>query len=236
MIRVGIADELESFFHVLVYYALRYVKSANCSGFSVANFLDRYFDLYGYEDSLYTCGDTKRSTIELGMLRIGSKTHIHFDNPLDDLFAQLLSWFQARYIVLAKKRRSAPLARNAAASSSSGLKPPAGVSRALAGRPAIQLPPNAVRPPSEEQITLAQSVESHDSIVVALGTAIYAQWPKQKAEDQIPSGWKPMSGHFPERLSRNVENKRKRLNMAASEPLLPGHLVAARPPWTPQKY
>ncbi|KAI1788199.1 hypothetical protein LXA43DRAFT_838864, partial [Ganoderma leucocontextum] len=64
VIRVGIPDELESFFHVLLYYTLRYMKGANCDGKSIANFLDSYFDLYGYEDRTYTCGALKRSTIE----------------------------------------------------------------------------------------------------------------------------------------------------------------------------
>ncbi|KAI1788204.1 hypothetical protein LXA43DRAFT_895063 [Ganoderma leucocontextum] len=245
---VDIPDELESFFHVLLYYALRYVKSANCNGESIANFLDQYFDLYGYEDGIYICGALKRSTIELGKIRVGSSTHIRFDNPLDDLFAQLLSWFKARYIVLAHEKNKKAAAKRQAATSASNttgppaaartqLKPNTDVLSALARRRPIQQAPRKDNDPSEEEKILAGHIKSHDSMVVELGTAICGNWPDQKAEDQIPSGWKPPSGgRFQQPPSKNVENKRKRIEDAkkcASAP--PQYLVTPAPPRTPDR-
>ncbi|PIL32447.1 hypothetical protein GSI_05149 [Ganoderma sinense ZZ0214-1] len=239
-IRVGIADEVESFFHVLLYYALRYIKTANCGGLSVANFLDRYFDLYSFENNMYTCGDTKRMAIKQGEICVGSTNiPIRFENPLDNLFDQMLSWFKARYIVqayedqteAAKKQQSALSARTATGSSKKK-KPLAEMFSALAGRPTIQLLPKTAKPPSEEERTSAQNVKSHHGTLLALAAALCDDWPEQKAEDQIPSGWKPMAAHFPEEPSAAVENRRKCLKTPASAPVFP---VASRPPKTPKK-
>ena len=240
MIRVGIADEVESFFHVLLYYALRYVKTANCNGLSVANFLDRYFDLYGFEDNMYTCGDTKRMAITRGAICVDStRVPIRFNNPLDKLFGLLLSWFKARYIVLdydaqkeaAEKEQLASTADNTVCLPNKKSRSD-DVLGVLAGRAPIELSPETIVPPSEKQMALAEHVKSHNSLVYALGMALCAEWPAQTVEDQIPSGWKPMSGHFPQPLSQTVENNRKRAKVPASAPPFP---IAARPPKTPEK-
>ncbi|KAM5541091.1 hypothetical protein V8D89_005224 [Ganoderma adspersum] len=240
VIRVGIADEVESFFHVLLYYALHYVKTANCNGFSVANFLDRYFDLYGFEDDMYTCGDAKRLAIKGGEICVGSTDiPLRFNNPLDDVFDQMLSWFKARYIVLAyenkkeaaKKQQLALTAPNTAGLPNKKRKPRR-VANALAGRPSVEPLSKTIKPPSKEEEDLAAHVKSHNGLVSVLGAALCADWPKQTVEDQIPSGWKPMAGHFPQPLSQTVEDNRKRAKVPASAPPFP---IAARPPKTPEK-
>ncbi|KAI1782440.1 hypothetical protein LXA43DRAFT_977568 [Ganoderma leucocontextum] len=234
LIQVGIPDELESFFHVLLYYALRYIKSANCSGESIANFLDQYFDLYGYEDGTYICGALKRSMIKEGKICVGSDTYIRFDNPLDDLFVQLLSWFKARYIVLAHEKNKIAAAKRQPATSASNTTGPV-----LAQYGPIQPAAKRNKEPTDEETALAELVKSHGSMIVALGTTICGSWPDQKAEDQIPSGWKPTSGsRFQQPLSKNVENKRKRIEKSKaffSEPPPPRQLVIPRSPHTPQK-
>ena len=240
MIRVGIADEVESFFHVLLYYALRYVKTANCNGLSVANFLDRYFDLYGFEGDMYTCGEAKRVAIKGGEICVGSTDiPLRFNNPLDDVFDQMLSWFKARYIVLAYENKKEAAKKNQLAlttPTTAGLpnkkRKPRRVAKALAGRPSVEPLSKTIKPPSKEEEDLAAHVKSHNGLVSVLAEALCADWPKQTVEDQIPSGWKPMAGHFPQPLSQTVEDNRKRAKVPASAPPFP---VAARPPKTPEK-
>ena len=187
---------MESFFHVLLYYALRYVKTANCNGLSVANFLDRYFDLYGFEGDMYTCGKAKRLAIKGGEICVGSTDiPLRFNNPLDDLFDQMLSWFQARYTVLDyeaqkqadEKLQSALMASGTASLPKKKRKPSASVLKALAGRPPIKLLPHASKAPPEREMALAKHLNSHNSLVFALGAALCAEWPEQTVEDQIPS-------------------------------------------------
>ncbi|KAI0642696.1 hypothetical protein C8Q79DRAFT_1106035 [Trametes meyenii] len=78
---VDIPDELESFFHVLLYYSVRYLKS-NLSDKSVAHYIERFFEAYNLEDGRSTCGSLKQIT----MTQPG---RLH----------ELLKWFRAHYEV-----------------------------------------------------------------------------------------------------------------------------------------
>ncbi|KAI1784511.1 hypothetical protein LXA43DRAFT_210652 [Ganoderma leucocontextum] len=252
LIQVGIPDELESFFHVFLHYALRYIKSTNSNGLAIANFLDQYFDLYGYEDGVYTCGALKRSTIELGRIRVGTSTYLRFGNPLDTIFAKLLSWFRARYIVLAYKKQQAAAEHEPEASTGSDADPSRSSSvprhidygmDSFAAQLAAPEPDSmneSVEVPTAEQTALAERLQAHDQMLQLLLKAMGEIWPPQEAADQIPSGWKPPSGsRFPLPLSKTVENKRKRIKKAAgcvSEPPPPLRpLVTPRSPHTPQR-
>ena len=241
---ITIPDELESFFHVLLYYALRYVKTPNCDGESIADFLDRYFDLYGMEKGTYICGALKRSTMELGAIRIGSSTYPRFDNPLDTLFAKLLSWFRARYVVLAHEKNKPTTSSQTTpkADTTPDLSDVLSAHHArglnIRGKfgPSRDTSEKAVGP-TEEDKTLAAFLASHSEMLIAFDEAASGHWPKQKAEDQIPSGWRPPTGErFQQPLSKTVENKRKRIAMdVMSEPPIPRHLVNPRPPHTPPR-
>ncbi|PIL27022.1 hypothetical protein GSI_10161 [Ganoderma sinense ZZ0214-1] len=102
--RVSIPDELESMFHVLVYYALRYLQS-NLSDHQVAKLLDEFFDCFTDEDGAISCGNLKASTLrthgELKVIqgRFGS-VRVLFRSPMDHIITTLLQWFKARYAVL----------------------------------------------------------------------------------------------------------------------------------------
>ncbi|OBZ74250.1 hypothetical protein A0H81_06298 [Grifola frondosa] len=98
-----IADELESFFYVLVYYGVRYLKH---NSKDVASFMLAFFDSYSFSDGEYSCGSTKRSAIHHGELKwpdgrdvffTGEGSHPH---PLNDLIVTMLPWFQGRYYVM----------------------------------------------------------------------------------------------------------------------------------------
>ena len=238
-VRVGIQDELESFLHVFIYYVLRYIKSTNCNGESIANFLDQYFDLYGREDGVYICGDLKRATIERGDICVGSRTYIRFNNPLDTLIPKLLAWFRARYAILTYENKKISAAAGSNAASPTGdVKPPdADVSSFLAEYATAQEPEVQIEAPSEEVKAMAGRLEVHTNMMVELGTALAKAWPHQKAKDQIPSGWKPPSGdRFAQPLSKGSENKRARPSgVASGPPAFPAHVVAPRSPHTPQR-
>ncbi|KAI9058431.1 hypothetical protein FKP32DRAFT_1582064, partial [Trametes sanguinea] len=58
---IEISDELESFFYVTLYYAVRYLES-NCS--DVGAFIEDFFDTYGLQNDAYKCGATKATAMQ----------------------------------------------------------------------------------------------------------------------------------------------------------------------------
>ncbi|KAI0357202.1 hypothetical protein OH77DRAFT_1476721 [Trametes cingulata] len=96
----GISDELESFFHVLLWSAVLYLRS-NCPDYDA--FLDRFFDAADRDKhGFLTCGSVKRRAVmELGYLEVDvcAGVRLTFRTPLDDIFQELLRCFRARYKV-----------------------------------------------------------------------------------------------------------------------------------------
>ncbi|KAI9057804.1 hypothetical protein FKP32DRAFT_1329420 [Trametes sanguinea] len=103
---VSIADELESFFHVLLFYAVRLLRH------NIANvhfFVAEYFDHYSINDgSRRDVSAVKRMAMHFGKIR-GSNgplrfnrdaTPTHYHDKFNTLIATLLSYFKARYAVL----------------------------------------------------------------------------------------------------------------------------------------
>ncbi|TBU51852.1 hypothetical protein BD310DRAFT_1001106 [Dichomitus squalens] len=101
---VEICDELESFLYVIIYYAVRYLRS-NLEGHAVGNWIDTFFDTYGVTRDAYTCGDKKIATIKEGVLVLANDENLKFNSPMDELLSNLLMWFRAHYIVTKHKRR-----------------------------------------------------------------------------------------------------------------------------------
>ncbi|KAH9889936.1 hypothetical protein C8Q73DRAFT_736428 [Cubamyces lactineus] len=93
---VEISDELEAFFHVLLYYAVRYLDS-NCK--DVPAYMELYFEAYRILDGRYRCGSLKTSTLRSGELYISEATRsvLRFGSALDHIFRTVLGWFQAYY-------------------------------------------------------------------------------------------------------------------------------------------
>ncbi|RPD53593.1 hypothetical protein L226DRAFT_561064 [Lentinus tigrinus ALCF2SS1-7] len=94
-------DELESFLYVLIYHAVRYLKS-NVSDVTVADYLDAFFDQYSRaDDGRLTCGATKRTAIETGRLMIDrdATLELKFNGPMNNLVRKLLSWFKSHRTV-----------------------------------------------------------------------------------------------------------------------------------------
>ena len=64
---IDIPDELESFFHVLVYLAVRFLPH-NLDDDLVENFLHDYFDDYTDGDDGFFCGPVKYNCIKRGVI------------------------------------------------------------------------------------------------------------------------------------------------------------------------
>ena len=105
-------------FHVLIYYAVRFLHH-NITASNVGQFLHDYFDDYASFYGGKRCGNSKRSAMKYGEISLvnyhGSRgvagTKLHFlrppqgrasasvagKHPLDDIVSTLLSWFEAYY-------------------------------------------------------------------------------------------------------------------------------------------
>lgn len=147
---ISIPDELESFFHALLWFAIRWLPH-NCN--DVDKFMFEYFDTGRTENGKeYTCGTVKQSTMNSAHLITPTNAPLHFFrrplskkgpqgpsaqlltsgdpsdsgepstsavkapewseadsdlHPIDDVFAELLDWFQAAYH-LANHRKLEP--------------------------------------------------------------------------------------------------------------------------------
>ncbi|KAI0645209.1 hypothetical protein C8Q79DRAFT_927439 [Trametes meyenii] len=102
--KVTVEDELESFFHLVLYYAIRYLPH-NCS--DVAGWMYGYFDGFTYMDEEYFGGKAKSDTISSGVLDAGGKPLKFYTSPpregfpeppahpINQYFRQQLLAFQA---------------------------------------------------------------------------------------------------------------------------------------------
>ncbi|KAI0631831.1 hypothetical protein C8Q77DRAFT_1211097 [Trametes polyzona] len=109
-IPVKVADELESFFYVLLFYAVRFIPHtiSNVPGL-VTQFFDT-FQIDGKGGRL--CSETKYQAVRDVPLRVQDeeliflKTTGHPTNPLNQLIEKLRKLFDARYEVLDADRKS----------------------------------------------------------------------------------------------------------------------------------
>ena len=70
-----IADELESFFHILIYYAARYLKSSLRTDEDAAHFLEKCYDCFTVTGERIICGSQKWALFKPGAV------DIVFDHP-----------------------------------------------------------------------------------------------------------------------------------------------------------
>ncbi|RPD71860.1 hypothetical protein L226DRAFT_490826, partial [Lentinus tigrinus ALCF2SS1-7] len=112
---IVVADELEAFLHVLLYYAIRFL-SHNCT--AVGQFLHLYFDDYTDGNGQFNCGQMKygamrTGVIDLALLRSkseedkGKKSAVEplrfykpgstAKHPIQTILEALLLWFNAYY-------------------------------------------------------------------------------------------------------------------------------------------
>lgn len=97
-----VQDDLESFFHVMLYNAVRYLKS-NCS--DVQLFIKYYFDDAVPIDREYRVGVFKKAVMRLGLVELpGGSDNLEFyhdkpgeSHPINKIIRICLSWFKAYY-------------------------------------------------------------------------------------------------------------------------------------------
>ncbi|KAI0667505.1 hypothetical protein C8Q78DRAFT_384221 [Trametes maxima] len=104
---IEVADELESFFHVMMYYAARLLRNSLPS---VSSFVTEYFDTFhGGARGRLACSSLKIISMRhgglewFGMAPVFLKKSEARGNPLNDLIEALLTLIRGRYKCLAKE-------------------------------------------------------------------------------------------------------------------------------------
>ncbi|KAI0739860.1 hypothetical protein C8Q80DRAFT_1200653 [Daedaleopsis nitida] len=241
---VEVCDELEAYFYVVLYYAIRYMKSS-FDNVTIATFLDEFFDCHTFVNGKYACGATKSKAIETGQLSAGGMK-VELDGPMDSLVKTLLCWFSANYHVKLYKDPSSSI--TTASRSTSPAAPPApqphnedapGPSATALLRPFVSRhsrgASKVTNMPTAEQFADAKAVADHTEMISLLDDAsLLTTWSrKDKVGDQVPANWRVEDNKtFAQTLESIPEegsNKRPRLSPEIQAPLV----VPPRPPVTP---
>ena len=120
---MAIPDELESMLHVLIYHAVRYLRSDIPDNDEVARWLEATYDAYFVHGKEILCGERKGLIVaKLGRLvrwqpRLSDYVSVVFKSPLDTLIYEILQSFKAHYEV----RNAAGLGVQAAETGVQGL-------------------------------------------------------------------------------------------------------------------
>ncbi|KAI0668377.1 hypothetical protein C8Q78DRAFT_980056 [Trametes maxima] len=157
---VQVEDELESFFHVLYYNALRYLRNS-CPDVPTA--VAQYFDTYEATEGRPKCGPVKRYSMQTGSLQTVGRHQVFFVDengkpfhPLNGLLWEVLSWFSARYIKAEYARSNA-----------------------------VQYKFSHLIVPTEHD-GLAKKLETHQALKALLDKALVRTWPgDDKVGDQL---------------------------------------------------
>ncbi|KAH9888449.1 hypothetical protein C8Q73DRAFT_794207 [Cubamyces lactineus] len=185
-----IADELESFFYILLYYAVRFLKSRSCA--DARAYLESFFDDFGRRpNGEFHCGVVKMLTVKTGELLTGQYpgSHLWFSPAMNHILLTILRWMKARYLVYwhARSQEEAArsqrdTARSQKDSDSAGTSDQALPQRTISvGRremvtsflsslPEISIcePPPSPDPTSEDNVKDAQKLSSHDDVLALL--------------------------------------------------------------------
>ncbi|TFK81232.1 hypothetical protein K466DRAFT_604669, partial [Polyporus arcularius HHB13444] len=137
---VEVCDEVESFFYIVLYHAVRYLES-NLNDNTVANYIDGFFDQYGFDNDQYTCGDKKLSTIMTGKLANASTKLVFAATGMNKILENLLSWFHANHIVT-EYDRTLRECQSGSAATHSPLPPSSGCPRHSTPPPRPPTPPS----------------------------------------------------------------------------------------------
>ena len=246
---VEICDELEAFFYVILYYAVRYLRS-NIDESAVGSWISNFFDTYGVKANTYICGEKKWETIQNGTLvAVSTKTtstFVTFYSPMDAVLEDLLKWFKAHHVVtqydLQKKESTeVPLeGSSGAAHSNDGRQNP----RPRPQRPNKQKAPRKPRgrtagEPSAEDREFCNHVLTHDEMMDRLEEALddtSVRWMvDDKMGDRVAKDFRPpVQPAGPTLPASLVSNKRRKVDV----PQLPGSLPilpSKYPPKTPER-
>ncbi len=251
---VEISDELEAFFYVLLYHAIRYLWS-NLSDEAVATYLDEFFDQYSYDGESYRCGARKLDAIQTGKLMFSGNFELKFHNPLNHLIAMLLSWFQANHTVSRHSQQLEDEERQQKLAQAQMPPPPPPLDNAATRRvpddfgPNIQLAEGEEGPacdaskfvlrtnePTKQEREDAQRVQKHAYVFQLLDWSVRkAIWPENdKTGDRIPKTWvrAPLGSTALPATKSTTSNKKARTGRVDGFVTAP---LPSRPPQTPRK-
>ncbi|KAI0935014.1 hypothetical protein AcV7_003930 [Taiwanofungus camphoratus] len=238
-----IEDELESFFHVLLYNGVRYLRH-NCE--DVGAFLSRFFDAARIYAGNYICGDAKMSAMWQGRITLRNWTKLRFEHddasmnhPLNDIIDVLLMFFKAHYNVAFSDAKIA----TSSSSASGGLDPQTQRAReyqcltiaqdmaelhrnrTLDHERVAMMIAESARTQLDEDRILAETLRSHHRMITVLGSELVTDhsWPvNDKAGDLLRKEchYKRTGGR--KRDSRTMDNvelpESKRLRTSACIP------------------
>ncbi|KAI0643999.1 hypothetical protein C8Q79DRAFT_1011817 [Trametes meyenii] len=201
---VAVADELESFFHVMLFYAVRLIRT-NIQ--NVEAFVVDYFDSYRPGAGRFgrVCSDTKTSIMRWGTLsshNVDIDFYLdeeHENKKLNDLLNQWLDLFRARYAAREWERQSAKQheSKSVGTSLESGKRPrprpPIG--------PRDQAAPTVPEATAEQRYTrdkeIAKRLNKHTFVMYIIYDALTvetpgASWPDNDViPDKFPETYDP---------------------------------------------
>ena len=197
---VAIPDELESFFHVLVYYSVRYLRSnLTC----IQSWIDNYFYKYLGPGRTGACGQKSYAIESTGELRVSMcGDPLTFRSPMDAVLASILKSLKARYDAMYYDASQAaappPVPDPKASSLPSSCEPPAAApsepfNPAFAGiDPAVLAQWEAdwdaetltVPGPTEEERKLAARLDDHGFMLALLARQVGN--PYWSSDDRVP--------------------------------------------------
>ncbi|KAI0629053.1 hypothetical protein C8Q77DRAFT_1066960 [Trametes polyzona] len=213
---IVLQDDLESFFHVLLYMAIRFLPH-NCPDEMVGKLLHNFFDDYEHTKKGYSCGAEKRGVMMSGQIFVPVDTEEtdtvrsaplefrwsadqpHVRHPINDILSTLLRWFKAYYAKLGVQKSSVDQPRNKVGKAADPLAKMLQRKQAGLTRPSKVAPDTAASvkstPESDSGTDAdAKNLDSHTEMYHLLFGAFGEDcpaWPgpgEDKTEDKRPKG------------------------------------------------
>ncbi|OJT07883.1 hypothetical protein TRAPUB_1233, partial [Trametes pubescens] len=209
--QIAVEDELESFFHVLLFLAIRFLQH-NCD--NVADFMHAYFDDFSTLNSgRYGCGARKLLCMQTGRIALkmdtDSKTIVSLlkftwppsadrphevdtrSHPMNKIIETILGWLQAHYSLMPVTSAETPAAPGPAAAAEESDEEEVLL---LAGKPPrdpteLEDEQSSAPVSREAQEALAQKLYTHRAMLELLERAMHGKtkWPPlDKMKDQLP--------------------------------------------------
>ncbi|OSD01965.1 hypothetical protein PYCCODRAFT_1411808 [Trametes coccinea BRFM310] len=207
-----VEDEIEAFFHVLLWYAVRFLRHTLPQP-SVEPFVREFFDTFErYPSGEVHASDLKEDTIRKARLKFGKSNVILFCDdscgpmhPLNGLLFELLRRLQARYAVmeweehagsqaaeLGPRRTHAVSGRHINKGAPPHVDPNDMLGDALrSGHRNARAPSQPLRPPSAKTLELARGLRTHTAVIKLFSKwMIDHRWPLlDKVDDQLPEDY-----------------------------------------------
>ncbi|KAI0328909.1 hypothetical protein GY45DRAFT_1354868 [Cubamyces sp. BRFM 1775] len=227
---VEIPDELEAFFHVLLYYAVRYLDST-CT--DVAAYIEHYFEAYRIVNGHYQSGTAKSNTVTTGRLQVSADVELLFNSELDYILRTILQWLQAHYAVrkFERSQKGSASVLHTNRSVSARPKKTSAIARSIDPHRYKKRASDMLGAPSEETISNAQKLQQHDELLALLYASLESIWPNHdKVPDRIPSDAKKQLRTAPTALldTDGDSSKRRKTNSGVAVPVEQGPRTRSR--------